>query len=127
MGTEQLQSLYTHLETASKKWFRADAAARQAIIEEVGPWATEEHLRPDKHENESCQAYLNTVIPALTDGQCVPDCNSVFSIFADTAKLEFEDSHESRLPKLSLDDYVYPTVDGDPLTCPDFGNPAPGS
>ena len=81
--------------------------------------------RPDNHENEYCQDYLNIVVPELTDGQCVPDCEFVFNLFADIAKVEFEKFHPSRLPKLSLDEYAYPVAEGDPLACTISDNPGP--
>lgn len=110
-------SLHSKLRAANKKWFGSSATARRIIIDSAGAWAKQKRIRPDEHENESCQAYLNHVVPTLTSDFCVPSCNAVFRIFAKAAIPEFAKSHESRRPQLSGDQYVFPVIDGEAIPC----------
>ncbi len=136
LDADQLQKLLAKLEAANEMWgrWRAGNKAREEIIEEAESWAKEKQLRPDEHDNETCQSYLNNLIVGLNkkkqdqkDKLCAPACQSVFAIFADTAKKQFNISHQSRLPALSLDEYFYPKAEGTPLGCSVSAGPASGS
>lgn len=124
LGKSGLRDLELALEAASNKWFWKEAAARRAILAETPDWAVNNLVEPDNHANESCQQYVNRVVPILAPDQCVPDCEEVFDRFAQIAQEKFASSHESRMPALSAMEYFYPDVKGVALVCSDANEPA---
>ncbi len=132
---KRLKGLYDKLTVASKMWFvrwRAGPQARKEIISATKDWAQKKDIRPDEHDREKCQPYLNDLIQNLNmqkkdqkERLCAPKCSAVFDYFAKIAKEEFEQL--DRKPELSTKDYVHPKIEGHPSACSTTDSPALGS
>jgi hypothetical protein len=112
----KFKALTAKLEAASDKWFGKNEAVREAIVAEVGTWATGSSWLPSDHSNQACQVYLNEAFPSLVAEGCAPSCRVVWEIYSALAIQKFADNE--RYPALSQAEYVAPDLPGEPANCP---------